>query len=254
MKEAGSRDIGPARQAQQESATGLSALEHRSMIRTQMTHRTTDAGERRESPAKRLLLIGCGILQVEVRHLIAANAWPVDTVFLPSALHIDFGKLEHVLSGALTRYADRDIVVFYGCCHPRMEQLLDPSHALRTAAQNCIEMLLGPELFTHELANGAFFLLEEWARDWQQIVTRSFGTSRVEVIRDMFKGDRTYLLALRTPCSTAFEAEARDAAQLVDLPLRWMDVTLEHLESVLRATFEQKARELGGGTSAFQRK
>ena len=192
---------------------------------------------------RRLLLVGCGILQVEVRCLIAANAWPVDVAFLPSALHIDFDKLEHSLSGALARYAERDVVVFYGCCHPRMEQLLKPARAVRTVGQNCVEMLLGPEVFTQELTNGAFFLLEEWARDWHHIVTRSFGTSRIEVIRDMFKGDRNYLLALRTPCSGVFAAEARAAAELVDLPLRWRDVTLEHLESVLRDAFEQKRRE-----------
>lgn len=194
-------------------------------------------------PTRRLVLIGCGILQVEVRHLIAANGWPVDTVFLPSALHVDFGKLEHSLEGALARYSNREQVVFYGCCHPRMDTILEPTRALRTVGQNCIDMLLGPELFDRELKNGAFFLLEEWAHNWQHIITRTFGP-RVDIMREIFKGDRKYLLALRTPCSAPFEDEARAAAELVDLPLRWMDAPLEHLESVLRATVDEKMREL----------
>lgn len=191
----------------------------------------------------RLLLMGCGILKNEVRYLINKNSWPVDTVFFDSALHCELNKLSHCLTTGLARHAGREIVVFYGTCHPLMDRLLEEAHTFRTEGQNCVDMLLGNELFTRELLDGAFFLLEEWARRWEYIVTKTFGTKNWEVIREMFGGDRKYLLCLRTPCSGDFSREAEEAGRLVGLPLRWMDAGLDHLETVLAAAITRKLKE-----------
>jgi hypothetical protein len=43
--------------------------------------------------------------------------------------------------------------------------------------------------FTEELAQGAFFLLEDWTRHWDYVLTRTFGANE-RVIRDVFQGDR----------------------------------------------------------------
>jgi len=191
----------------------------------------------------RLLLMGCGILKQEVRCLIKKNNWPVDTQFFDSALHCEFDKLAHCLQSGLAKQAQRDVVVFYGSCHPLMERMLEEAQTFRTEGQNCVDMLLGNDLFTKELLEGAFFLMDEWSRRWEYILTKSFGTKNWSVIREMFSGDRKYLLGLRTPCSADFSKEAEQAAKLVDLPLRWMDVGLEHLEAVLFAAITRKRKE-----------
>jgi hypothetical protein len=177
--------------------------------------------------------MGCGILKNEIRYLIKKNGWPVDTQFFDSALHCDFAKLAHCLTTGLTKQAGREVIVFYGTCHPLMDRMLAEAHTFRTEGQNCVDMLLGNALFTQELLQGAFFLLEEWAGRWEYIVTKSFGTKNWAVIREMFGSDRKYLLCLRTPCSRDYRLEAEEAGRLVGLPLRWMDVGLEHLEAVL---------------------
>jgi hypothetical protein len=185
------------------------------------------------------LLLGCGILQKEIRSLIQKNGWPLETHFLDSSLHIDFDKLNQALTSALSQHAERETIVFYGACHPLMEKILDSAGTFRTAGQNCVEMLLGNERFTKELEQGAFFLLEEWARRWERVVTATFGTNR-EVIREMYQGDRNYLLCVSTPCSGDFRAEAEEAGRLVGLPLRWMEISLDHLETVLREAMDRK--------------
>jgi hypothetical protein len=189
---------------------------------------------------QKLLLVGCGILNKEIRFLIEKNDWPVETVFLDSALHTDFGKLGHCLKSALAAHRNRDTIVFYGCCHPRMEPMLAEARTFRIEGQNCIEALLGRDVFDAQLANGAFFLLEDWVQKWDRILKQSFGTTDVEIIRDIFRGDRKYLLCIKTPCSQDFTAEAERAAQLVNLPICWMNATLDHLESVLRAAVTRK--------------
>lgn len=192
----------------------------------------------------RLLLVGCGVLKKEITLLIRKNGWPMDTLFLDSSLHTDFDELGNGLTGALAAVRDRKTIVFYGSCHPLMDRILAEAGTFRTEGRNCVDMLLGYDVFMEELSRGAFFLTEEWARHWESMMMKTFGTDNREIIRKIFHEDRNCLLCLRTPCTGDFTAEAEAAGRLVDLPLRWMDVTLDHFESVLRTAVARKLREL----------
>jgi hypothetical protein len=93
-------------------------------------------------------------------------------------------------------------------------------------------MLLGYERFMEELGKGAYFLLEDWALTWEPMITEAFGKN-VAVVREIFHSSHKYMVAVRTPTSTDFTAAAEAAARFVDLPLVWIDATLDHLESIL---------------------
>ncbi|WP_100266176.1 DUF1638 domain-containing protein [Mariprofundus ferrinatatus] len=188
-----------------------------------------------------LLLIGCGILQKEIRYLIEKNSWPLDTSFMRSALHNNIGKLEKGLRGSLSKRSDRETIVFYGCCHPDMDHIVAAGNAVRTPGQNCVDILLGREQFDRELEQGAFFLLEEWAHRWQPITEEVFG-DHPSVIRGVFQEAHKYILAIRTPCSEDFSDEAEAVSRIVGLPLVWMDTGLEHLEAVLQETMQRKLK------------
>ena len=190
---------------------------------------------------KPMVLIGCGILSKEVTYLINQNGWNLQTQFLHSALHNYFDKLAAELNSALTadENSNRETIVFYGACHPKMDSFLEQHETLRTQGQNCIVMLLGYELFMQELSKGAYFLVEDWANTWEPMITDVFGNNP-NVVREIFHSSHKYILALRTPCSEDFSAAAALAAQFVDLPLVWMDVDLEHLQQVLEDAIAQK--------------
>ena len=190
-------------------------------------------------PDKNRLLLGCGILRQEIKFLIEKNAWPLDTDFLDSSLHVNFEKLENELQKGFRRNKGRDIVVFYGCCHPRMKTILESADTLRANGQNCVEMLLGREKFMEELANGAFFLLEDWALRWDEAIGHTFG-SNPEVMREIFQLSNKSLLCLRTPCSGDFKMAADEVGVKTGLPVRWMDAELEHLEAVLSQLLERQ--------------
>ncbi len=190
----------------------------------------------------RCLLLGCGILRKEVEFLIRVNGWPLDTEWLDSSLHVNFEKLAHELQTGILRNKGREIAVFYGCCHPRMEDILENAHLFRTEGQNCVEMLLGREMFMRELSDGAFFLLEDWALRWDEVMGTTFG-HKPEVVKEIFRLSNKSILCLRTPCSGDFEQAAYAAGIKVGLPVRWMDVGLEHLEEVLKQVVERKCGE-----------
>ena len=185
-----------------------------------------------------LHILGCGILKKEVRFLAAKNGWDLDAHFYESSLHVDFNRLGLTLEGAIAKHGTPRTVVFYGECHPRMEEMLGDAHLSRLVGQNCIDFLLGPERFHDELEAGAFFLLEDWALRFESIAKLSFGTARPEMVQQVYReGGRTRMLALRTPCSSDFAEQANAAAHLSGLPLEWLEVGLEHLEQVLLAAF-----------------
>lgn len=185
------------------------------------------------------LILGCGIFRKEVAFLIQKNHWPVSTAFMDSSLHYSFDKLGRGLTGSLAKRTGQDVIVFYGCCHPLMDQMVEQAHASRVPGQNCIDILLGRERFDRELEAGAYFLLEDWALRWDEITGVVFGRHPA-VMREIFQGERKYMLALRTPCSGDFTAAAQHAADATGLPLRWEDVGLEHLEEVLSKAIAAK--------------
>lgn len=201
-----------------------------------MKTREPDAAAR-----KPLTMVGCGILHKEVDYLIKKNDWRIETRFLVSSLHNYFDQLYKTLDDALAR-DDRDgreTIVFYGACHPRMDNLLHEHGTIRTQGQNCIVMLLGYEKFMEELGQGAYFLLEDWALTWEPMIIECFGKNTA-VVREIFHSGHQKMIAIRTPCSGDFTDAAEAAAAFVDLPLEWMDVTLDHLESVLTDVIRRK--------------
>lgn len=183
-------------------------------------------------------LIGCGILQKEIRFLIEKNGWPLGSAFLPSRLHVDFNRLQNSLEKCLALHAGQTAFVFYGACHPRMDQILDDAAAIRSPGQNCVDIYLGHETFCRELEQGAFFLFEEWALHWKEIVGEVM-PGDPEIMRSIFRSAHKYLLAIRTPCSADFSAEAQAVSEMTTLELRWVDVGLEQLEKNLAATFDR---------------
>ena len=193
------------------------------------------------SSGKPLMMVGCGILHKEVDYLIRKNGWNVETQFLDSALHNYLGKLATQLNAALAadKQQGRETVVFYGCCHPQMDAILEQNHTVRTQGQNCVVMLIGYEIFMQELEKGAYFLLEDWALTWEPMITECFGKN-VAVVREIFHSSHKYITAVRTSCSGDFTAAAKAAAAFVDLPLQWMDADLSHLEGVLAEAIARK--------------
>jgi len=188
--------------------------------------------------SEKKILVGCGILQKEISLLIEKNGWPLWSAFLPSGLHVDFGKLQNSLDKCLDHYAGQVGFVFYGACHPRMDQILESAGVMRTPGQNCVDIYLGHEMFCQQLEQGAFFLFEDWAIHWKEIVG-SIMPGDPEIMRSIFCSAHKYLLAIRTPCSGDFSAEAEAVSEMTSLELRWIDVGLDHLEANLADTFKQ---------------
>lgn len=185
--------------------------------------------------ATRPYLIGCGILRKEIRLIAERNGWDLDQTYLPSGLHIDFDRLQSALTNLLARHEGEQGIVFYGSCHPLMDCIIDRAGTVRTRGVNCVEIYLGEERFRQELEAGAFFLFEDWALHWLEIIGVAI-PGHPDVMKSIFQSAHRYVLAIRTPCSGDFSAHASIVSDMTGLPLRWTDEGLEHLEATLAET------------------
>ena len=184
------------------------------------------------------VIIGCGILEKEIRYLAKKNNWSQHLIFLPSGLHVDFDKLRNSLEKCLPQYKEKPGAIFYGTCHPCMDEILAGTQCSRTPGQNCVDIYLGRDRFSQELQQGAFFLFEDWALHWKEIVG-SVMPGDPDIMRNIFRSAHKYLLAIRTPCSGDFTAEAQTISDMTSLELRWIDIGLEKLEKNLRETLNR---------------
>lgn len=180
-------------------------------------------------------LIACGILEKEIRYLAGKNGWDLRQIYLPSGLHVDFIHLETSLVKCLRLHQGEKGIVFYGACHPCMDRIISDAGTIRTPGQNCVDIFLGHETFCHKLQEGAFFLFEDWAHHWREIVGAVM-PGNPEIMKSIFRSAHKYLLALRTPCSGDFSAEAAIVSEMTGLPLRWFDAGLDNLEQTLALT------------------
>lgn len=194
---------------------------------------------------KSLVLIGCGTLEAEVNFIISKNSWPIKTEFLSSVLHIEHDTLYNSLKERLDSRPDSRKVIFYGECHPAIDRLVEEYDAVRYTGQNCVESLLGRARFDSLMAEGAFFLLKSWALKWDNILEKVFG-SRVNIAREIFKTRHNYFLALRTVCSGDYQREAEAVSELMDMPLLWLDISLDNLERNLSTTILRQLEGVEG--------
>ena len=84
--------------------------------------------------------------------------------------------------------------------------------------------------------------MEDWALRWDEAIGKTFG-NKPEVVREIFQLSNKYLLCLRTPCSGDFSEAAAQVGTKVGLPLRWLDVNLDHLEMVLQQVILRKTQQ-----------
>ncbi|MBN2344524.1 MAG: DUF1638 domain-containing protein [Deltaproteobacteria bacterium] len=175
-------------------------------------------------------MISCSILKKEVLHVLKRREGAVDITFLPSSLHNDLDKLSARLNDAMGRF-NAPTVVLYGTCHPQMDKFISHHNAQRIPCQNCIELLLGAEQYTQYLADGAFFLLEEWAHSWEKNIAAALGAN-IAARNALLRDSHQYLLCVNTPCSRDFSVQAKNIAKQTDLPIRSLDVELNYLENV----------------------
>lgn len=180
-------------------------------------------------------MIVCGIFQKEIEALKNELGFPFRASYLSPGLHVDFDELRQALDKEL-KIADQSgsqgIIVIYGQCHPKIDEVLKPYPAALIKCQNCVDALITRKGVENKAREGLFFYLSPgWLDAWRDIFNRlgwDAETARMQM--GSFKGS-IYIDTLKD--APKRENELLEFFDFTNLPFTIMPVELDHFKSLI---------------------
>jgi len=180
-------------------------------------------------------IIACGIFQKEIEALQGDLGFPFEAYYLEPGLHVNFDDLKAAIQAELEKArADgcEDIIVAYGQCHPKMDDIIKPYHAALIECQSCVDAFITRKVMEKKASRGLFFYLSPgWLDAWRNIFEQ-LGWGQVEARLSMgsFRGV-VYMDTLKDASSR--EQELLEFFDFTLLPFEIMPVDLNHFKSLL---------------------
>ena len=179
---------------------------------------------------KKIQLIACSIFQAEIQFLIDRHLLEGPVKFIDSMYHMNPAQLEKQLNETLTSNVDEgDVanVLVYGECHAGMNDM-STKGVHRTNAMNCIELVLGRELYRKLRKEGAFFLLPEWTHRWKQVFSVELGLNE-STAKDFFGEMHKSIIYLDTGIKPVPQHLLHEISDFTGVPVQVMPISLDNL-------------------------
>ena len=183
-----------------------------------------------------VVCIACSIFKKEIQHLLQEHEWDVPCRFLGSMLHIVPKRLEEELKNTLAEVQQEGnrVVLAYGDCCPRMENMEAQQEASRTKGINCCEILLGRDDYRRMRKEGVFFLIPEWTLNWKQIFKHELGLEGINAVTFM-QEMHTRFVYLDTGLVPIPTLQLEEISAFAGLPVEVLPTSLDHLLANLKA-------------------
>ncbi|MDE0644276.1 MAG: DUF1638 domain-containing protein [bacterium] len=196
----------------------------------------------------RLLILACGALANEIKHLIRLNDWDHVTMeCLPARYHNTPDRIVPELNARLEEEAslyDRIFIGYADCgTGGQLDSLLKEwENVERLPGAHCYEFYATSPVFhqLHEREIGTFYLTDFLARHFDRLVWQSLGLDRYPQLRELYFGNYRKLVYLAQFDDPTTARMAEEAAQRLGLEYQYLPVGLGHLETGL-VTFVQPA-------------
>lgn len=184
--------------------------------------------------------IACSIFKMELENLKTQGRFDLPVYYLDSLLHMYPDKLEISLAGSIEKNLGeyRQVILLFGDCHARMVDQAKARGVERVAGINCMEILLGKEVYRKLRREGAFLLLPEWAYRWDEIFFESTGLQGEEM-KSFMREMNTKLVYLDSGLHPVREEKLQDISKKTGLPYEVRRISLDHMAGCLREVLEK---------------
>ena len=180
-------------------------------------------------------IIACGIFKDELEKVSDDLGFPFRARYLGPGLHVDFDELKCALEEEMKRASSdgsQGIIVAYGQCHPKIDEILKPYHAALLDCQNCVDALITRKAMEDKAREGLFFYLSPgWLDAWRDIFNRLGWDPEIARLQmGSFKGS-IYIDTLKD--AQVREEELLEFFDFTNLPFTIMPVELNHFKSLI---------------------
>lgn len=181
-------------------------------------------------------IIACGVFQKEIEQLRGQLGFPFEVQYIEPGLHVNFDELKDALKAELERCKGCDeiegIIVVYGQCHPRIDEILKPYKAALADCQNCVDAFITRRGMEEKAKQGLYFYLSPgWLDVWRDIFRRlNWGLAEARLQMGSFKGV-VYLDTMKDAADR--ELELLEFFDFTNLPFEVMPVDLSHFRSLI---------------------
>ena len=183
-----------------------------------------------------VIFISCGIFREELEYLVRDKGLGWEIVFLDAALHVNFDKLKTSLIEALEKSAKagKEIRVVYGHCHPEIREILARYGAVKIAAGNCLDAMVGRQEIERLNSEGtSFFLTAGWVNNWESMF--KLGKEDFDFDFSTMFANYKRIIVFDTGIIPIDEEKVQLFSKFTGLPVEKRHITLDRLFRLLDA-------------------
>ncbi len=180
----------------------------------------------------RYSMIACGVFRKEIEFISGDLDFSFEPIYLDPGLHVDFDELEAKLKEALRSCRYDKIIVVYGACHPKMNDILSGYKAALIDCQNCIDAFITRREVERIASEGLYFYLSPgWIECWRDIFKRlGWGMEEARLEMGCFKG-AIFIDTLGNGAD--YEEDLLEFMDFTLLPYRIIPGKLDHFRSLI---------------------
>ena len=188
------------------------------------------------------VLIACGIFKDEINFLLERKRGLAGfkVIWLDAGLHSDLKLLESELSSAIDiakNIGKVDVKILYGNgCLPQIKSIADSKGAHIIPTKNCLSAFLGEEKSIELVQNNTMLMTPTWVRVWPANMKRFFGWNEVDFRMNLGRYER--ILVLDSGVNSLTEDEILEFFDLVQVPIEFMNLNLDHFDNMLNRLLE----------------
>jgi len=189
-------------------------------------------------------LLCCSIVKREIDFLIRKHGLDIEPEYINCTLHVFPEQIKKEVSHVLE---PGQVIIYGNKCFAGIKQVALDNQAVLIGAENCVEMILGPDVAAQDQYANAFFLTPGWFENWDPIFKKTLQWDEVSARLSFGICDR--MIIIDTGLVEMSDLAILEIFDYSGLPVEFYKTNLDYLEQLLLSSLNKaglQCRSNGG--------